>query len=411
MNTFLKYRDQVLNEIAKKDGYDLESIDDLYSLLDNLNTELNSLQDEQTKFKSLLSSVPTNKSFFYKLFHKKKYLQNIEDRREFTHKLSDIESSIKRIEEEIDLTETDIQDITYYKEDLSKKLTNQHVVKHIQTNNPEMFKSVEFMKDCISVDLEYILLDQTESDELYLTFLNQFKKKFLSECKDESILKAFDEIVLEIKNPSPVDSTKYKIPYKYLIQNLLLGKNDNNGLYYIVTTIFSYKKYNGLFEYNYGKKLEYLFDDPNNYLYLHNIVYRAQKLPPEKIKEIVDSICKNGLKLTTAGNEIGKIDYTTLNTHASTDRSFFSYLPYWQLGEAIVILQIPKDIIDNNMPVLGNYSEKLTHNDPGYVLPKYVSGFISHGDIHPNKIPEAEQTKYPYILPENVNTNTDIFSF
>lgn len=266
------------------------------------------------------------------------------------------------------------------------------------------------MKTCIFSDLKYILLDQTESDVLYLTFLELFKKKHLSNCEDPTIIEAFDELANEIKNPTKIDEKKYKIPHKYIIQDLLLAEKQNHDLYQITSTLINFKKYNGFFDLSYGKKLEELFSDPNNYLYLHNIVYRGQKLPPKQITEITNSICKNGLRLPDMGNEVGKIEYTTLNTHTSTNRSFFTYLPYWELGDAIVILQIPKKLIDNNQPVLGCNSEELSNNDPGHVLPQYVVGFLSKLQFHQNQVNEKDQTKYPYTLPEVVCVKNDGYS-
>jgi hypothetical protein len=175
-------------------------------------------------------------------------------------------------------------------------------------------------------------------------------------------------------------------------------------------TYVEYCKACGMISVEHGKQLEKLYDAQDKYLYMHSIDYRGQNV--EKLGLTLDgiseSICREGLRLTTMGNEVGKLSYTTLNTKDDRWFSLINFIPYWSKRSGLVVLQIPKSKVDNGEPIIGsNVSAELSPSNPGYVLPEYVVGRIVDGAYQENPILEAARSRYKYVVPEVGKTSNN----
>ena len=235
--------------------------------------------------------------------------------------------------------------------------------------------------------------------------LKNYFKRYLDHDKkplDDYEIDMINYIIEELENPAPVKEGQYKIPHRYFYD--LLSRNKMPcDIEKIVSNIATYKEYDGSISKENGALLEKLYDDDKNYFYLHNINYRAYGMTSEQEHEIATSICKNGLRLSTMGNEVGNLNYTTLNSHE--DKSIFTFLPSWDLGKGLMILQIPKEEVDNQENIIGSdVSETLSPQNPGYVLPKYVVGYVENGKFQKNPIEESQRKQYKFTTCE-VNDN------
>ena len=83
------------------------------------------------------------------------------------------------------------------------------------------------------------------------------------------------------------------------------------------------------------------------------------------------------------GNEVGKLDYTTLG-NAKGEFGFLRLAEFATSGY-VVALSIPKKLIDENGEILGTENGAvLDPSNPGTVLPQYVAGAFMNGEYVPN---------------------------
>lgn len=205
----------------------------------------------------------------------------------------------------------------------------------------------------------------------------------------------------EIDHPAPVEEGKYKIPHKILYDQIT--KIDTTNFYEITSVIADYRTYDGVLLKESGEKLEKLYTDNDNYLFLHNVNYKGDHPSEEEQETICGNICKNGLMLTTMGNEVGKIDYTTIGSKDNI--GMIGLMSNWSLGTGIVILQIPKEMIDFHRPIIGSdISAPLSPTNPGAVLPEFVMGYLANSQFKDNPISLVErQNRYKNIFTEKTS--------
>lgn len=197
----------------------------------------------------------------------------------------------------------------------------------------------------------------------------------------------------EMDNPAPVEEGKYKIPHKFLYDQIT--NVDTTNFYEIINVIADYRTYDGTLSKESGEQLEMLYTDNANYLFLHNVNYKGDHPSEEEQVQICESICRNGLRLTTMGNEVGKIDYTTIGSKDSI--GMIALMSNWSLETGIVVLQIPKEKIDNMQQVIGSDTNApLSPENPGAILPEFVVGYLSNAEFVNNPISMAiRQGRYP----------------
>ncbi len=251
------------------------------------------------------------------------------------------------------------------------------------------------------------------NDEKQKIKLNELKdaiKDYLE--KNSQNLRQYDIEMLnysatELENPAKIDDDKYKIPHKYLYDQLSKLQKGIGGYNIddIISNIATYKEYDGQIPKEKGELLENLFSDKDNYFYLHNINYRGMIKDENQLHDIAQNICKEGLRLTTMGNEVGKISYTSLNT--KEDKGMLSFLPMWDTKSGLIIMQIPKEKVDNNENIIGSDSSTtLNPENPGNVLPEYVSGYIEDDKFIKNPVKKEDQKQYKYQTNEITQDNS-----
>jgi hypothetical protein len=188
----------------------------------------------------------------------------------------------------------------------------------------------------------------------------------------------------EITNPKEVSEGKYKIPHKYLIDALSrqvkYEQEDPSNTDSYIGKVSQYFDLDGKFPQEYGRKIEELYNDSNNYVYMH------QTKAPEP--EYEESILVDGLKLSTKSS-LGPDCYCNIGGTAANLReggkyicNFMDAMDYGYNSQAIglypgeynevIIISIPKEKIDRNEPVLGSQYARLSENNPGHILPQYV---------------------------------------
>ena len=287
-------------------------------------------------------------------------------------------------------------------------------------NKNDFIKDEEVMLKLIGDDITNISLDQTYSGSVYLKFLELYKSQVLSEsnlirigyteAEAKKLQVQIDEIANEIVNPSSVENGQYKIPHEVLFDAIKLTANeifsdDGFGMFgfdSIYNCFLKYKEFDGMLEASHGQKLHSLYSDTDKYLYMHKINYRGQNLSESELQEIAENICKTGLKLTTFGNEVGKLEYTTLGNQVDKWFSMLDYMSYWSANSGVVVLQIPKDIIDDGKPCIGSDKGKeLSSSNPGTMLPEYVIGFVKSGSFVQNPYDSQDRKQYKFVVPES----------
>lgn len=250
----------------------------------------------------------------------------------------------------------------------------------------------------------------------FLRFLKQVKETDLNKetleafgYTEREIQKAhaqIDEIANEFANPKPASEGKFKIPHKFLCEAALRGY-ESEGFEGILNAFYAYKEFDGKLDADYCKTLVALYEDENNYLYVHNTCYKYA-VPDEEMHSRVQSICQNGLFIPHLERSTGSvISYTTMNTHDDTSLGIFPIMRYWTMQKGVVVLQIPKNEIDEQKPVIG-HNGHLIDGYVGVVLPKYVVGYTENEKFIPNPVPQNERATYKYAVKDESSVISEL---
>lgn len=383
--------------------------------------------------------VEPSKSFFFRLFRRRLYLKQVADNKKAKEdfeaakkKVSSAgliieqkEIAVAKLEDEkmgelalfrdMDLTvsknasvkQKSLLDNEKYSS--SCKKISEYIEEMIKIN-PELLKNAEFMASCVEYDMDLIALDQSNSPEVYKVFLEQYAEN----CLDDAVLNSMGyrpeekqklkenctNLLAEITNPKEVASGKFKIPHEYIFERLRAAKSPetaNYGIDDICEFAYSdYAKFDGVLSQEDGKKLIELYEDKDNYLYVHSVSYDGSKSPEDQSK-IVDAVKREGLLIPSEGD----LSHTTLNTKDDKSLGLFNFLNYWAGDTSVVVAQIPREEIDGKEPIIG-----FTDAGPearGRLLPKYIIGSVKNGQFETNMYLEdnelAQQVaRYNYVV-------------
>ena len=435
-------KQEIENEYSRK----CSEIEDISAL----EQELIELEEALATAKGV-SSTPVNDSLLHRIFKRKEYKTEVErvaeakkEVRVLKEKISSLRSKIKRASE----------DLITFEEERNEALAiiekEKNPVELCIRDDQELLSDLEFLKSCVEHDLSNIVLstnlDERDQDELFAHFATCYKHIHMDEEemrrigyseKDIKIKRgAIDYVVSELRNPKAVEEGKYKIPHRYLRDSIMnqyalfdptvedkefsrLGDVLTRGTKGIADLNFfeyvagQYANYDGKISVEYGQVLEELYDDPDSYLYMHFVNYRGH-FRGEEIVPVCESICENGLRLPLVGNEFGKPRHTTLNTDDDRCMTGLDFMHYWGIDAGVVILQVPKKIVDSADPYIGwVYVEEngYTREDT-YMLPEYVVGYTCDGKFVKNPIPleqrEAlQQERFHKFTTDAHKTNID----
>ena len=234
---------------------------------------------------------------------------------------------------------------------------------------PDIFsENIEFMKKAIKEDLQLIKYDKTNSEDLYHEVVSirieELKGKNPNEIVNNSHDMAITEldklmkIKKELESPKQVPEGKYKVPRKYLIEEIKNNIANNEGKYW-------YCRVDGIYDIEFGKEMESLYENPDCLIGIHGL---------SENKDIEKAIFREGLKNSMQNAT------TTLNRIVA----YGSALPFTQLlnfripyngieTESAIILTLPTNTLDANnpVPIWGSHDKT---GDDNYILPQYIYG-------------------------------------
>jgi hypothetical protein len=259
---------------------------------------------------------------------------------------------------------------------------------------PHLCENDVFMTSLLNEGLEYIHLDRTNNPSLYIKFIELFNEKIERDFDKQ----LNDKIINEIKSPQQPSAGMYKIPHEFLFEAIRLTDTTEDYL----NGANDYLEFDCKLPDKYGSEIEKLYTDKNNFLLCHtigigNYLYaRFACKPTEQTFKVRDLIFKNGLRCSTQDdNCISSIVRTTAGTQQEKS-SFLELL----IPTNKVLISIPKDVLNgqNNVPIWGANVAKPSQENPDFILPQYVIGFVNCDkmEIEHNPIPENQRTQYEF---------------
>jgi len=357
------------------------------------------IENSNYKFeKKKLSELPTNMVMkFIKKNFSSEYKENQEKIKELDEKIKKLTKEKQELSDKSDKLQSEIEKIDIkageekleeLKEEKEQIKDKKIAIKKLVLTQPELLKDKKFMLDLLDEKINYISIDKTNDDEVYLKCLELLKddKRITSE-KDKKIIK---DCIKEIKHPKKEKKGKYKIPHKYLYEQIRISFSSNeedNNIY----NIFAYKNYletDCTISKDFGEKIEELYEDENNYLLIHSIDNSFIMMPDEECEKIKEQIFKEGLK--SVSSKPNMLKYTTIGNYQKRGH----FLEFLRPGRRIVI-SIPKEYIKENGPIWG-YDEEEVQEDGGYILPEYIIGYIENEELIENKLLQFERKEYKY---------------
>ncbi len=246
--------------------------------------------------------------------------------------------------------------------------------------------NIEFMKKAIMKDKKFIQYDRTNNQELYkkviVTRIKELKEKRKESklCdKEELELSELDYLRQELNSPKEVKEEKYKIPYKYLFEEIrrYIVSNDINEL--------KYRNIDGIFDKQFGRELEKIYKSGNivgiyglksNSDLEEVLAQGISTLTTEKDRDLFKTIvCGKNLKFTQL------LDYEKSNDGIK--------------NESVIIVVIPKNAFDkyNPNPIWGSNTPTGIDN---YILPKYIYGYYNNSDGKDRKFKINNRKKKNY---------------
>lgn len=224
--------------------------------------------------------------FFMKTFSRK-YKQELTEVSTNNKRLEELNQEMSNLRTEkrkLDLEEQ-VLNPELAKSQLNKMNKKSVAIQMVITKNANITKNPDFMKDLISLDLKYIEYDKSNSEELYVQYLEGIKTKLEEEkSKQDSNkflidipLKTAKDLISKLRNPKEVGEGKYNIPNRFLFESLRktskrdLGSIGTTKIIDILSNGREYLREDGKYNKDYGKKIEELYEDKNKILYQHII--------------------------------------------------------------------------------------------------------------------------------------------
>lgn len=430
----LKLKEYEQFENGKKD-----EIEKIHEQVNRIQNEINELENEIQKQQSYLTPIKKF-SLFERIFSReyrafKKGRDNnpkINDEiRKIEEKVEELKKQKNELEREEESITKKVSEIDY--KDLSEKFQKlndrKKAIHYLFSKYPELGKNIEFLKEAIEEDLICIIYDQTNDVELYKIFLNKIIKDFpnIPEADKSQI----EKVLEEFDNPKEVEPGRYKIPHKYICEDIRKRIRDNiaeaceykkdkdfieeNGrlrnpeeysqienIQFCIGNCVSYQIFScdGKYSKEFGEQLEELYSREDTYLCIHG-----------DSKVNVESIMTEGLRYSQ-----GDKSFDTKCTSYSKERlSFREALTYsYRPNDIIVICLIPKNGLEKSNSPIGiwgsdnpdpeniNYKRKEKQVAEAFILPKYVYGYLTPEEegaerkIIKNTHENEKQYKYTY---------------
>ena len=249
----------------------------------------------------------------------------------------------------------------------------------------------EYMLKAVEEDFKYIIYDKTNDDELYLKILPDFIKYVETNEKNNisNNSKVLLEYIHELKEPKVVEEGKYKIPHKYMFEEIKR---------YLVNseTPFKYTELDGKLNFDFGNEMESIYEDEEYFLGLHS---------SKSNDELEQKIFYQGLRnsMQNANNTLNRtVMYgNSLTFTKALNYAAYAILPVDERNQDYTnfILKIPYKAFDINDPLpiwcSNNRDGSDNYLNPDYVYGMYhlrdgVDRYIIHNDLQ-------EKASYKYI--------------
>lgn len=271
-------------------------------------------------------------------------------------------------------------------------------------------KNPQFMEKAVKEDFELIKYDQTFEKSVYIKALERKVEMLMKKIENNNLdtfvqnhlnaeIAVHNQAIEELKNPKEVKEGKYKIPEKYLFEEIRDTISDEKSI-----MGYDYIQADGKYSERDGKKLEEIYNSENNLIGIHNTPVS---------KEIMQNILRDGIRESRRDGrgKNGTLDFshTVAFNSKKAERvlNFCGVLSYFWNGDAAgsleerksVILCIPKRALDLNhpIPIWGSHCKD---GEDNYILPQYIVGVIEGAKEDGIKIEYStheEETKYEYL--------------
>ena len=358
-------------------------------------------------------SIPKKDNFIQKLFKKitgqyKKLQSDIDNAynkmNEIQERVNEKKHLLNDIKKDKEKAENDLKELND-PENYSKKN-----IQKLIDENPDLRKDSEFMTALVMKYPQAIVLDKSDNKRVYNQFFRQYIQKLENVAQDSlyagtipdkaqynEVLEAIqlvERIVEEINTPKEPEKGKYKIPQKFLFENIRNATLTSDKIYpqrmfiknsYGTGSINSYLDLDCSLPQEYGIQMENLINDDNVYILRHKMYNLGEN------QDIINEIMKDGLHDSNQGGRNRMINNTfSTNIPGGHPLNLLGLLEY---SDSQIIYAIPKEVLDNENSLIWKSNE-----DDGvkYLDPQYLVGYVKKGEpqLHLNPIPISERTKY-----------------
>lgn len=341
-----------------------------------------------------------------------KYRKKFFNKSKWTWKIGELENNIKIIDEKIIKLQEELELLENEIANLDNK---DYIINRVVKENPNLLKSKSFIAEITEYNPLYIIFDKTDDSEIYKKFLisiqnelSQLPQEYFQAYNLNIIKENISQILEELSHPKKVDDDKYKIPHRFLFDEirkkiidvcntLSLSTEEvsvEKMLIKSFTQSLSYFDDDGMYSKKYGETIEKLFSDDNYYLGRADVS-----------ENNIDEIMHNGYILNYNSN-------ISANFFINSDHSFFKYLEASKIGSGYrpgrdytVIVLIPKYPTESDEIIVSNEREfentyKKYNNQ--FLNPKFIIGYIPPNNdkgqfkFVDNPYSVEQRTKYNY---------------
>ena len=393
-------------------------INDIVEKYNALKNRIASLTEELEKLNKESESIiiePRPKKSQFNLFkriifneYNKKINQIIESNRQKTDQIEIINHRIIKIKLEIKSVQAQLEQMGL--KDKNGDLGDIITIEYLLSKDPKLASNLEFMKEAIKLSPFNIVFDKTNDKDIYIEFIKYLKanvsKKFWEGNSEpypsnryNEYLKAFDDILEELSNPSRIEDGRFRIPIKYLFESVRIGINNiNDGkgknsvekdlllkkyIDYIYFKIGEYLSLNGVLSYEYGSSMSEIWDNPDMLAGVHGVCRNAGDLIEDD--STIDSIMRQGIRATNAMGEMSGASpnpaiLQTAYVQDYTDLDFLSFLHYSYANTyGFIVFQIPKNGMGKtaSVPIWGIDEDTIYGRDgKAFLKPEYILGYV-----------------------------------
>lgn len=250
--------------------------------------------------------------------------------------------------------------------------------------------NVEFMRNAVNTNFANIRYDKTNDENVYKIYLNrkidelqrqQINDRNIDTSEEIRILK---EYVKELDEPRMVENGKYKVPHRYMFEELRrleqTDERENSGNAY--TGTYKYMEVDGKFSAEFGQQLEAMYSREDIVFGLHGTSNRD-----------VSGYLQSGLRESKNHDRPRQANNTVLYGEYLTFTNALDYGGMW--SNSVVILGLPQNAFSEKNPsYIWGSDEK---NGDKYILPEYVMGYYTLGDKENRTVVEnSEKIKKQY---------------